>query len=171
MVLIGLGGNLPSPEFGSPRRTLTAALAALAGADIAVAARSAWYRSAPVPPSDQPWYVNAVAVIATDCDPFALLARMQRVEQRFGRVRSSPNAARGVDLDLLDHDGRQIETEALVLPHPRLHRRRFVLMPLAEIAPRWRHPRLGLSAAELLAAITDPQRVRRLPSAAYPAHG
>jgi len=87
VILIGLGGNLPSSGYHSPCRTLAAALAALAGAGIGVAARSAWYRSEPVPPSDQPWYVNAVALLATERDPFALLAAMQRVELQFGRVR------------------------------------------------------------------------------------
>jgi 2-amino-4-hydroxy-6-hydroxymethyldihydropteridine diphosphokinase len=163
MVLIGLGGNLPTPGYGAPRRTLTAALAALAGEGIAVAACSAWYRSAPLPPSDQPWYVNAVAALATEIDPFALLAAMQRVEQRFGRVRPAPNAARTADLDLLDYNGLEIETTALVLPHPRLHQRRFVLVPLDELAPDWRHPRLGLTAAELLAGLAPGQAVYRLP--------
>jgi 2-amino-4-hydroxy-6-hydroxymethyldihydropteridine diphosphokinase len=163
VVLIGLGGNLPSPGYGSRRRTLAAALAALAGEGIEVAARSAWYRSEPVPPSDQPWYVNAVAALATDCNPFDLLAAMQRVERQLGRVRGARNAARTVDLDLLDHHGQKIETEMLVLPHPRLHQRRFVLLPLAELAPEWRHPRLGLTAAELLARLTAQQRICRLP--------
>jgi 2-amino-4-hydroxy-6-hydroxymethyldihydropteridine diphosphokinase len=162
MVLIGLGGNLPNPGYGSPRRTLEAALAALAGEGIRVAARSAWYRSEPVPASDQPWYINAVARLATERDPLALLAAMQRVERDFGRVRGTPNAARTIDLDLLDHDGRLIESAALVLPHPRLHQRRFVLLPLAELAPDWRHPRLGLTAAELLAGLSAEQKVCRL---------
>jgi 2-amino-4-hydroxy-6-hydroxymethyldihydropteridine diphosphokinase len=159
MILIGLGGNLPNSGYGSPRRTLHAALAALAREGIGVAARSAWYRSEPVPPSDQPWYINAVALLATERDPLALLAAMQQVERDFGRVRGAPNAARTVDLDLLDHDGRLIESETLVLPHPRLHRRRFVLLPLAELVPDWRHPRLGLTAAELLAGLPADQRV------------
>jgi 2-amino-4-hydroxy-6-hydroxymethyldihydropteridine diphosphokinase len=163
VILIGLGGNLPTPGYGSPRRTLAAALAALAGEGFDVAARSAWYRSEPVPPSDQPWYVNAVALVATRGDPFALLAAMQRVEREFGRVRGAPNSARTVDLDLLDHDGRQIDSTMLVLPHPLLHRRRFVLLPLAELAPDWRHPCLGLKPAELLARLPEEQRVSRLP--------
>jgi 2-amino-4-hydroxy-6-hydroxymethyldihydropteridine diphosphokinase len=163
MVLIGLGGNLPSPGYGAPRRTLTAALAALAGEGIAVAACSAWYKTAPLPPSDQPWYVNAVAALTTEIDPIALLAALQRIERHFGRVRGVRNAARTVDLDLLDYDGLEVETTALVLPHPRLHQRRFVLVPLNEVAPDWRHPRLGLTAAQLLTKLATRQRVYRLP--------
>jgi 2-amino-4-hydroxy-6-hydroxymethyldihydropteridine diphosphokinase len=168
VVLIGLGGNLPSPDYGPPCRTLSAALAALAGEGIAVAARSAWYKSAPLPPSDQPWYVNAVAALATEIDPFALLAVLQRVERRFGRVRGARNAARTVDLDLLDYEGREVETAVLVLPHPRLHQRRFVLVPLHELAPGWRHPRFGLTAAQLLASLTTRQRLYRLGDAGRP---
>jgi 2-amino-4-hydroxy-6-hydroxymethyldihydropteridine diphosphokinase len=165
VVLIGLGGNLPSPAYGPPRRTLAAALAVLADDGISVAARSAWYRSAPLPASDQPWYVNAVAALATKLDPFALLAALQQVERRFGRVRGAPNAARTVDLDLLDYNGVEVDTAVLVLPHPRLHQRRFVLAPLAELAPDWRHPRYRLTAAQLLARLTTPQPVYRLPLA------
>jgi 2-amino-4-hydroxy-6-hydroxymethyldihydropteridine diphosphokinase len=164
MILIGVGGNLPSPAHGGPRRTLTAALAALGAEDgIAVADRSAWYRSEPVPHSDQPWYVNAVARLATTRRPGDLLTAIQRIERRFGRVRGARNAPRAVDLDLLDYDGLAIDTPALVLPHPRLHQRRFVLLPLAELAPDWRHPHLGQTAAELIAALTTREVVYRLP--------
>jgi 2-amino-4-hydroxy-6-hydroxymethyldihydropteridine diphosphokinase len=172
MILIGLGGNLPSPAYGAPRQTLTAALAALGGEGIAVIARSAWYRSEPVPHRDQPWYVNAVARLETTYRPGDLLTAMQRVERRFGRVRGPPNAARTVDLDLLDYDGLEIDTPALVLPHPRLHQRRFVLLPLAELLPDWRHPRLGRTAAELIAGLISPEIVYPLqPEAANPAGG
>ncbi len=162
MILIGLGGNLDSPRFGPPRVTLSAALDALAAARVRVVARSSWYESEPVPPSDQPWFVNAVAALETGLAAAPLLALLQAVEARFGRLRSGPNAARIIDLDLLDHSGQVIETPSLTLPHPRLHERRFVLVPLAEIAPQWRHPRLGLTAGELLARLPPGQRIRRI---------
>ncbi len=164
LTLIGIGGNLDSPRWGPPRETLSAALAALADEGVTIVARSAWYRSEPVPRSDQPWFVNAVVAVETGLDAVDLLALMQAIETQFGRVRSVRNAARVVDLDLLDHQGEQIDTESLILPHPRLHQRRFVLEPLAEIAPDWRHPVLGLTAQQLLARIADEQPVERLPS-------
>jgi 2-amino-4-hydroxy-6-hydroxymethyldihydropteridine diphosphokinase len=162
-ILIGLGANLDSPHWGTPRETLAAALAALAGEGVAIAARSGWYRSAPVPAADQPWYVNAVAVLATSLAARELLRLMQAIETRFGRVRGAPNAARVLDLDLLDYRGACVHSPDLVLPHPRLHQRRFVLEPLAEIAPQWRHPVLHLTAAQLLAHFDREQAVERLP--------
>lgn len=162
MILIGIGGNLATAQFGAPRETLSAALAALETAGICIAARSAWYRSEPVPRSDQPWFVNAVASLATDLQPSELLGVLQRTETQFGRVRDERNAARVLDLDLLDHRGAVMVTPSLVLPHPRLHQRRFVLAPLAEIAPDWHHPLLGLTALQLLAQLAADQPVERL---------
>jgi 2-amino-4-hydroxy-6-hydroxymethyldihydropteridine diphosphokinase len=163
LILIGIGGNLDSPRWGPPRETLSAALAAFEGEGVTIVARSAWYRSEPVPPSDQPWFVNAVAAVETGLGANDLLALMQAIEIRFGRVRSARNAARVIDLDLLDHRGERVETPSLTLPHPRLHRRRFVLEPLAEIAPGWRHPLLGMTARQLLDRLADEQPVERLP--------
>ena len=162
MILIGLGGNLESAQGRAPQHSLEAALAALTAEGVAVTARSRWYRSEPVPRSDQPWFVNAVAGVETGLDPVALLALMQRLEARFGRVRGARNAARPLDLDLLDYDGRVVCTASLVLPHPRLHERRFVLLPLLEIAPCWRHPLLAATAADLLVRLDDDYRVERI---------
>jgi 2-amino-4-hydroxy-6-hydroxymethyldihydropteridine diphosphokinase len=162
MILIGLGGNLPS-RHGSAAETLAAALAALEGEGIRVAARSRWYETAPIPPSDQPWFVNGVAAVATALPPGELLDRLHAVEAAFGRERSVPNAARTIDLDLLDYDGRIVGGWP-VLPHPRLHERAFVLRPLVDVAPGWRHPRSGRTAEELLAAIGTAQFIRPIDS-------
>ena len=160
MILIGIGSNLASREYASPAETAAAGLAALPSIGVDIVALSRWYLSEPVPASTQPWFVNAVAAVATALEPAALLDRLLAVEARFGRTRGAPNANRTLDLDLLDYDGWCLETRALVLPHPRLHLRRFVLAPVSELAPDWRHPVLGLTAATLLARLPAGQPVR-----------
>ncbi|HEX3952109.1 MAG TPA: 2-amino-4-hydroxy-6-hydroxymethyldihydropteridine diphosphokinase [Stellaceae bacterium] len=162
MILVGIGSNLAASDFASPQDTAAAAVAVMPSLGIEIRRRSSWCFTEPVPPSDQPWYVNAVAAVATDLSPPALLAALLRVETRFGRQRGARNAARTLDLDLLDYDGFQCDTPDLVLPHPRLHERRFILAPLAEIAPDWRHSRLRSTAAELLSRLPPGQAVRAI---------
>ncbi len=127
------------------------ALAALPGVTGVV--RSRWYSSAPFPPSDQPRYVNGVVRARTSLSPYDLLVRMQAIEQQFGRVRGAANAARTLDLDIIDVDGLVVQTASLTLPHPRAHLRRFVLMPLRDVAPGWRHPVSGSSVHDQLAGL------------------
>jgi 2-amino-4-hydroxy-6-hydroxymethyldihydropteridine diphosphokinase len=164
MILIGLGANLPSMA-GTPEQTLHAALEALAGEGVRILSRSRWYRTAPVPASDQPDFVNGVVSVATARTPRDLLALLHRIEARFGRVRGAPNAARTLDLDLLAYDAIEASDAAgPILPHPRLKDRAFVLLPLAEIAPGWRHPMLHRTVEELIAALPPGQEATPLPS-------
>jgi 2-amino-4-hydroxy-6-hydroxymethyldihydropteridine diphosphokinase len=160
VILIGLGANLPS-ALGPPQATLEAALTALEKDGVAIAARSPWYRSAPVPASDQPWYVNGVASIATALDPVELLALLHQVEARIGRERRRRNEPRAVDLDILDYDGLK-RAEAPLLPHPRMHSRGFVLLPLRDVAPGWRHPVSGAGLGELIAALPKDQHTEKM---------
>ncbi|MDB5361736.1 MAG: folK [Rhodospirillales bacterium] len=162
MILVALGANLPSPVHGSPRETLEAALVALDRAGLRVVRRSAWYETAPVPASDQPWFVNGVAIVATPLGPADVLGVLHGIEVAFGRVRGEVNAPRVLDLDLLAYDD-VVSSDWPALPHPRLHERAFVLRPLADVAPDWRHPVYGSDVAEMLARIGPEQTTRRLP--------
>jgi len=163
-VFIALGANLEHPTYGSPRQALEAALEELGRRRVVVRRVSPWYRTAPVPASDQPWYVNAVAEVETDLEPDALLAQLHEVEDAFGRVRTVPNAARLIDLDLLDFNG-EISSGGpgrATLPHPRMEARAFVLRPLGDLAPDWRHPRSGVSIQALMAKLPADQSIERL---------
>lgn len=163
MIFIGVGANLPS-AYGSPRETCERAVQALAAAGLRIAARSRWYESAPVPMSGQPWYVNGVIAVETDAKPKELLALLHKVESAFGRVRRERNEARVLDLDLLAYDEMVLPEglEGPILPHPRLQDRAFVLLPLAELAPHWRHPANGESIGDLIARLDPSQQTRVL---------
>ena len=151
MIFIGLGANLDSVEFGPPMATLGVALEALSTKNCNVIRRSAWYRSAPLPISSQPWFINGVAELQSDLSPDALLAHLHSVEDVFGRVRSTVNAPRTIDLDLLVYDDQVLQTgPGLFVPHPRLQERAFVLLPLRELVPDWIDPRSGRSLQELI---------------------
>jgi 2-amino-4-hydroxy-6-hydroxymethyldihydropteridine diphosphokinase len=160
VILIAVGANLQS-RFGPPRAACDEALRALEERGIRVVARSRWWESAPVPLSDQPWYVNGVAVVETDLDPAALLAELHAVEDTLGRVRTVRNAPRVIDLDLLAYDDRVIDAD-IIVPHPRMDGRAFVILPLAEVAPQWRHPVTGQGVQELVAALPPGQEIRPL---------
>lgn len=154
MIFIGIGANLPGPHGEAPLAMARAAMAALAGiSGLRLAATSRFWESAPVPVSSQPRYVNAVARLDGTADPAWLLARLQAIEAASGRVRGERNAARPLDLDILDMDGMLRDAPDPVLPHNRMAERAFVLRPLAELAPAWRHPRTGTAITDLLAAV------------------
>jgi 2-amino-4-hydroxy-6-hydroxymethyldihydropteridine diphosphokinase len=160
MILVALGANLPGPDGRDALATCRAAAAALdALPGLRLRALSRWYATAPVPAAPgSPDYVNGVALLAPRAgaappEPAALLAALQGLEARFGRVRPYPNAPRTLDLDLIDLDGALREAPDPVLPHPRAHLRGFVLAPLADVAPGWVHPRLGLGVAPLLSGL------------------
>jgi 2-amino-4-hydroxy-6-hydroxymethyldihydropteridine diphosphokinase len=162
MILLGLGANLPSATHGAPPATLAAAIDALAAEGAVVERRSPWYRSAPLPAADQPWYVNGVIAVRTRLAPAELLELLHRTERRFGRERRARNEPRVLDLDLLDYDGRIESGPSMALPHPRLHERAFVLLPLRDVAPGWRHPVSGKSVEMLIAELPAEQQIERM---------
>lgn len=149
MILISLGANLPGP-CGSPRETLAAVPDALAARGIKVLAMSRQWLTAPVPASSDPWYRNAMVHVETDLTPPDLIKALKDTEQGLGRVNFSQNAPRALDLDLIAYHDVVLSTERLSLPHPRLHERAFVLLPLMEIAPEWVHPVRGQSVSQMI---------------------
>jgi 2-amino-4-hydroxy-6-hydroxymethyldihydropteridine diphosphokinase len=153
---LSLGSNL-----GDRAANLRAAVAHMdvAGCLLAV---SALYETQPVDVPDQPWFLNCVAAIATDKTPRELLQLALRVEAVMGRLRMRDKGARKIDIDVVLFGDRVVDEPGMKIPHPSMHRRRFVLEPLVEIAPEARHPKLGKTARELLAELPNGQMVRRL---------
>ena len=156
IVLVAIGANLPSAGRTSLEtcRWAVERLASLPG--LRVRGVSRWFETRPVPESDQPSFINGVAWLSGAAEPFALLQALHGIEAEAGRVRSAPNAARTLDLDLLAMDDHVSSTPDLILPHPRLQQRAFVLEPLQDILPKWRHPVLDASVAQLLRRVLEP---------------
>ena len=164
MILIAFGANLPAPDGTGPLATCRAAAEALRGLPgLRLQALSRWYLTAPVlragAPGGQPPYVNGVARLEGWMEPAALLARLQRLEARAGRVRAALDAPRTLDLDIIAMHDLVRDVPDPVLPHPLAHERAFVLRPLLDVAPEWVHPRLHQSAAALFAALPDQEIV------------
>lgn len=163
-ILVALGGNMQTLE-GGPAETLKAALAAMPGFGIKVVRVAPFYRTVALSSYIQPDYVNSVAVIEAALPPRDLLEMLHRIEAMFGRVRRERWAPRTLDLDLLDYRGMVVPPKGnrgadagagplpLVLPHPGIAARAFVLWPLRDVAPGWRHPVTGLSVEGLIGAL------------------
>lgn len=159
-IVIAFGSNVAGP-WGTPETTIFRAIEALSAHGVICHAVSGLYLTRPVGSGDQPAYVNAVAVARCAIPPRPLVGLFKQIEASAGRRRGRKWGPRPVDIDLIDYRGRVLgwrydETlrRPLVLPHPQAHRRIFVLQPLAEVAPHWRHPVLGRSARQLLARLS-----------------
>lgn len=168
MIVIGLGANLPSPVYGSPIETLEACVQKLAESGLKITATSRWFKSAPVPISDQPWYINGTISVQTQLEPRAVLKLLLDVESAFGRVRLEANAPRVLDLDLIAYndevieDSGKIEDKPFCVPHPRMHERAFVLLPLRDLSPEWKHPKLHIDLKNLIADLPKDQIIEAI---------
>ncbi len=159
MILIGLGSNKTGP-WGKPRECVGRALAILDEHPLKLLKMSKLIETTPYGNQDQPAYINAVARIETRLPALILLQALRSIERAAGRERRERWGARTLDLDILDYNGvvvadgvAQTVDAELVLPHPAISEREFVLAPIAEIAPRWKHPVTGLTARQMLAAL------------------
>ena len=160
-ILIALGSNLSHPTWGEPPAILKAAVEMLARAEVSTRRGSSIWRSAAWPNPADPPYANAVIAVETALSPVELLALLHRIETAFGRERGALNASRTLDLDLIAYgDLVRAGADGPQLPHPRTQDRAFVLCPLAEVAPAWRHPISGTGITELLAALPADQACR-----------
>lgn len=167
MIYLGLGANLISRRAADPAASLELACRRLEELGLEIAQRSPWFEAEPVPASGQPWFVNGVVGVSSGLTASQLLGEIKRLEAWFGRSSNARWAAREMDIDILDFDGRVLPDAAtwlespgagrdqLVLPHPRLHQRRFVLAPLAAMTPDWRHPVFLKTARQLLEGLSD----------------
>ncbi|HQU67792.1 MAG TPA: 2-amino-4-hydroxy-6-hydroxymethyldihydropteridine diphosphokinase [Albidovulum sp.] len=174
MAIISAGANLPS-RYGEPYQSVSAALAAIGEVLGRIVSVSRFFQTPAYPPGSGPDFVNAACVIATDLAPAEILARLHAIEADADRQRETRWAARTLDLDLIAVDDMVLPDPALqkawmtlpperqgaeappvlILPHPRLQDRAFVLIPLADIAPDWQHPVIGISVRDMLAALPE----------------
>jgi 2-amino-4-hydroxy-6-hydroxymethyldihydropteridine diphosphokinase len=158
MVYLSLGSNV-----GDRAKNLRDAIAALGeSSGVKVTRISSVYETEPVDYLDQPWFLNCAVEAETDMKPAQLLQAMRGIETQMGSEKFVPKGPRLIDMDVLLYGDAVIDTPELQIPHPRMQLRRFVLEPLAEIAPNVRHPVLGLSASEMLAQTTDKSAVRKV---------
>jgi 2-amino-4-hydroxy-6-hydroxymethyldihydropteridine diphosphokinase len=157
LIYLSLGSNL-----GDREANLRAALVRLPP-DVRVLRASPLYETAPVEFTAQPWFLNQVIEAETALLPMQLLARTAEIEHDLGRTRNIPKGPRTLDIDILLYDDRVIHSAVLEVPHPRIAERRFVLAPLADLAPDLRHPVTGLTVRQMLDA-APPQTIRLLNS-------
>jgi 2-amino-4-hydroxy-6-hydroxymethyldihydropteridine diphosphokinase len=156
-VYLSLGSNV-----GDRAKNLQSAIAALADAGVEVSRISSIYETEPVDLREQPWFLNCVVEAQTSLPPLELLEALRAIEARMGSKKLVVKGPRLIDVDILLYGDETIDTLELQVPHPRMHLRRFVLTPLAEIAPQSRHPVSGLTAAEMLASTADKSQVRKV---------
>jgi len=156
-VYLSLGSNL-----GDREKNLRAAIGALGGAGVCALKVSSFYETEPVDLREQPWFLNCIAQGETKIPPTDLLRALRGIESQMGSKKLVEKGPRLIDIDILLYGDESIDTQELQVPHPRMLQRRFVLVPLAEIAPNLRHPSWAGTVADLLAKALDQSQVKRI---------
>ena len=162
MILIGIGSNLSSEDFGNSLDICKHAITQIEK-NFYIKKKSSWYKSEPIPKSKQPWFVNGVIDIEfTNQNAEELLNQLNTIEKEFGRVRRKLNEPRILDLDIIDFNSQICNEERLILPHPRMHCRKFVLLPVKELNLNWTHPVTKKKINEMLNDLNDQQQIIKI---------
>lgn len=161
LIFIALGSNLNSEKFGSPEKNCREAIKELKNFFL-VNKISSFYESEAIPNSEQSWFVNCVVEIITRKQPIEVLKILLKIEQSFGRIRENKNEPRIIDLDLLTYNDIILNKKKLILPHPRLHQRNFVLLPIYDLNPNWMHPILKKNVKYFINKFKDTQKIKKM---------
>ena len=163
MIYVGIGSNLSSKGCSTPYQTVLSAIKHFPKFGLKVCKQSDWYESEPVPVSSQPWFINGVVEISSTKGAASILKTLHSIEDLFGRIRGELNAARTLDLDLLDYKGMVVKDNPnLILPHPRINERAFVILPLQDICPEWRSPITTQKLSELVELLPEGQKIKKI---------
>jgi len=154
MIIVAIGSNLSSGTFGLPEYNCFECLKILKKVFF-VRKVSKFYKSEPIPKSDQQWYVNGVVEICTTLYPQDVLNKLFFIESYFKRTRKIRNEPRVIDLDLISYKNKTIKNKSLIIPHPRMHKRKFVIRPICDLDPNWKHPVLKIKANVLLKSVAN----------------
>jgi len=162
LIYIGIGSNLNGKNNETPLQNCKKALVELKK-EVNICKISSWYKSEPIPVSNQPWFINGVIEISTNKSSLDLLEFILSIEKVYGRVREKKNEARILDLDIIDYKKKILYIKnKLIIPHPRMHERSFVLQPLSELNPKWMHPIKKKGIKELIRNLNDKQKISKI---------
>jgi len=162
LIYIGIGSNLNGKNNETPLQNCKKALVELKK-EVNICKISSWYKSEPIPVSNQPWFINGVIEISTNKSSLDLLEFILSIEEVSGRVREKKNEARILDLDIIDYKKKILYIKnKLIIPHPRMHERSFVLQPLSELNPKWMHPIKKKGIKELIRNLNDKQKISKI---------
>ena len=158
-VIIGIGGNIKTENGTHPIKVAMKAISLLKDYSIKVTEQSSWYETEPIPKSDQPNFFNCIIFANTILNELDVLKSLHEIEHKLGRKRKEVNEARIIDLDLIAYSNKVLSNKEIIVPHPRAHKRRFVMEPLAELDENWVHPVLKISIKKILKKL-DNQNIK-----------